>query len=165
MSTSTELLNTIINQVPFLRTSREFPEEAQRLCQEVNKSYVDIAGAVNDRVIGLFPSNRPAITGKRYFLTPGRVNQSLRQVYRFTSFTSPMSIPHGINFIDVAHFSEIYGTAFDGTNYYPLPYIDVVSATNQINVIITPTNIIITAGAGSPPAITSGLITLEWLVN
>lgn len=165
MSASTELINNIVNKVPYLRTSREFPEGAKELTQEVSKSYIDIAGAVNSRVIGLFPSNRPAITGKIYYLTPGRTNQSLRQVYIFTTFTSPMSIPHGINFKDVAAFSEIYGTAFDGTNYYPLPYVDVVSATNQINVIITPENIVITAGAGSPPGITSGLITLEWLVN
>lgn len=164
MSTSTELLNTIVNTVPYLRTSREFPEDITRLCQEVNKSYIDIAGAVNNRVIGLFPSNRPAITGKRYFITPGRTNQSLRQVYLFTSFTSPLSIPHGINFIDIAQFASMYGTAFDGTNYYPLPYVDETLATNQISVKIDSSNIIITLGA-TAPTITSGLITLEWLVN
>ena len=165
MSTSTELINSIINKVPYLRTSREFPEGAKELTQEVSKSYIDIAGAVNSRVIGLFPSNRPAITGKIYYLTPGRTNQSLRQVYLFTSVTTnPITIPHGINFIDVAQFSEIYGTAFDGTLYYPLPFVDETLATNQISVKIDLNNIIITLGA-TAPTITSGLITLEWLVN
>jgi hypothetical protein len=165
MSTSTELINSVVNQVPYLRTSREFPEGAQQLTQEVSKSYVDIAGAVNNRVIGIYPSNRPAITGKTYYLTPGRVNQSLRQVYRFTSITTnPILIPHGIKFADVAVFAEIFGTAFDGTNYYPLPYVDETLATNQISVKVDATNIVITLGA-TAPAITSGLLTIEFLVN
>ena len=164
MSMAIELINSVVNQAPYLRTSREFPEEAKQLTQEVNKSYVDIARAVNNRVIGIYPSNRPAITGKVYYLTPGRTNQSLRQVYRFTTFASPMSIPHGIKFADVDQFAIITGTAFDGTNYYPLPYVDVVAATNQISVMLTPTNIVITAGA-TAPVITSGIIILEWLVN
>ena len=165
MTTSTELINSVVNQVPFLRTTREFPEGAQQLTQEVNKSYVDIAGAVNARVIGLYPSNRPAITGKTYYINPGKGNHSLRQIYNFTSFTSPSSIPHGININTVYQFVSIYGTLYDGTNYYPLPYVDSSAATNQISVKITSSNIIITAGAGSPPAITSGVVILEWLVN
>lgn len=165
MSTSTELINSAVNQVPYLRTSRGFPEEVKQLCQEVSKSYIDVASAVNTRVIGIFPVNRPAITGKTYFINPGRVNQSLRQVYSFTSFpTNPLLIPHGINFNDVFEFATIYGTAYDGTNYYPLPYVDVVGVTNQISVMITPTNIVITKGA-TAPNITSGLITVEFLVN
>ena len=165
MSTSTELINSAVNQVPYLRTSREFPESAPQLTQEVNKSYIDIAAAVNSRIIGIYPTNRPAITGKKYYLTTGRINQSLRQVYRFTSVpTNPLLIPHGIKFIDVAYFSEIYGTAFDGTIYYPLPFVDETLATNQINVKIDSTNIIINLGA-TAPAISSGLIILEFLVN
>jgi hypothetical protein len=41
--------------------------------------------------------------------------------------------------------------------------VDVVSAPNQVNVYVTPTNIVITAGAGSPPSITNGTVILEWL--
>jgi len=53
----------------------------------------------------------------------------------------------------------------DGTNWYPLPYVDVIAANNQINVIVTPTDIVITAGAGAPPVITSGWVILEWLAQ
>ena len=52
--------SNLINQVAYLRTSREFPEELHQLTVEINKTYVDIANAVNARVIGLFPTNRPA---------------------------------------------------------------------------------------------------------
>jgi hypothetical protein len=164
----TTLNTTTVNQVPYLRTTREFPEEPKQLVQEISKSYLDIANAVNSRVIGIYPINRPAITGKNYFVFTNpslRVNQSLRQVYLFTSVTTnPILISHGIKFSDIAQFSEIYGTAFDGTLYYPLPFVDETLVTNQISVKIDSTNIIITLGA-TAPAITSGLITLEWLVN
>ncbi len=164
MTTSTSISNSAINQTPYLRTSRQFPEDAANLCQEVSKSYIDTALAVNARTIGLYPINRPAITGNNYYIFKSRVNQSLRQVYYFTSFTSPLSIPHGIEFPNIAAFSSISGTAFDGTNYYPLPYVDETLVTNQINVKINSTNIIITAGA-TAPTITSGMIILEWLVQ
>lgn len=147
---------------PYLRTTRDFPSDPQALSMELNKMYIDISNATNSRTVGLFPTNKAAITGEEWFLTGSR-QQTLRQVYQFTSFSSPLNIPHGINLSQISNFTRIYGTAFDGTNYYPLPYVDVTAANNQINIVVGPTNITITAGAGSPPAITSGLIVLEWL--
>jgi hypothetical protein len=156
-------MNNFINKAPYLRTSREFPEDLVQLCLEVNKSYVDIAGAVNNRTISIFPTSRPAITGETWYIAKNQRQQSLRQIYPFSSFTSPMNIPHGIITSGIFSFSKIYGTAYDGTYWYTLPYVDVVDATNQIIVIVSSTDIIITAGAGSPPAIMSGIIVLEWL--
>ena len=152
-------MNNVVNQIAFLRTSREFPEDLHQLAVENNKAYVDVANAVNTRTIGIFPVNQPAINGESWFLTNQR-QQGLRQVYRFTSATS---IPHGLNLTNIFAFTKIYGTFTNGTNWYPLPYVDVVNADNQINVIVTPTNIVITAGAGASPSITSGLVVLEWL--
>jgi hypothetical protein len=148
---------------PFLRTSRDFPEELKQLCIEVNKAYIDIANNVNARTIGAFPSNRSITTGETWYIYRNQKQTGIRQVYPFTS-TSPITIPHGINVALISAFIRIFGTATDGTNWYPLPYVDVVDATNQINVIVTPTDIEITAGAGAP-AITSGTIVLEWLAN
>ena len=153
-------MTNAINRVPFLRTSREFPKDLSQLAVEVNKSYVDIANVVNERTIGLYPTTRPAVTGNRYFLVANQAQQTLRQVY---TFTSAGSIAHGITISNIAGFVSIYGSFTDGTNFYPLPYVDILSADNQINVIITNTNIVITAGAGAPPTIVSGLIVIEWL--
>jgi hypothetical protein len=150
--------------MPFLRTSREFPEEIHSLSVEVNKSYVDIANAVNNRTIGVFPTVRAALTGESWFLTGNQLQQSIRQVYTFLAAQLP-NIPHGINTANISNFTAIYGTLYDGTSWYPLPYVDVVAANNQINVIVNATNIVITLGAGSPPAITSGIVVLEWLLN
>ena len=151
----------VSNQVSFLRTSRNFPTDDVRLLAiESDRSYIDIANAVNSRVIGVFPVNIPILTGESWFLVQNKRQQSFRRVY---TFTSAGSIPHGINTANISGFTRIYGTFTDGTNSYPLPYVDVVSATNQVNVIVNSTNIVITAGAGAPPTITSGLVVLEWL--
>ena len=152
-------MNNVVNQIAFLRTSREFPEELHMLTVEVNKSYLDIANAVNSRTIGIFPVNRPAITGESWFLRNQR-QQTLRRVFTFNGNLAP--IPHGIDVADTSAFTRIYGTFTNGTNWYPLPYVDVIAVTNQVNVIVNQTNIVITRGAGAP-AITFGIVVLEWL--
>lgn len=151
--------SNVANQIPFLRTSREFPEELHQLTIEVNRSYIDIANAVNNRTISIFPTSKPSITGESWFIG-GQKQQTLRQIY---TFTSAGNIPHNITVSQTNGFTCIYGTFTDGTNWYPLPYVDVMNATNQVNVKITPTNIVITAGGGSPPSISSGYVVLEWL--
>lgn len=149
---------------PFLRTSRDFPPEIEQISIEVNKAYIDTANCVNARTISTFPSDRSIVNGEAWFVFRNQKQQGFRQVYPFSSFTSPMSIPHGINFKLISGFVRIFGTATDGTNWYPLPYVDVIAATNQINVIVQPANIVITAGPGAP-TITSGYIVLEWISN
>jgi hypothetical protein len=150
----------IANPGNFLRTSRNFPLEIQPLTVELNKAYVDIANQVNNRISGIFGTS-PTITGESWFLN-GQANRqnTLRQVY---AITGAGSYPHGINTATLTQFSRIYGTATDGTKWYPLPYVDATAANNQIQVVITSTNTVVTAGSGSPPAITSGVVVLEWI--
>lgn len=152
-------MTDIINRVPYLRTSREFPEDIQPLTVQLNKSYVDIANAVNDRTIGLFPVNRPAITGESWFLTQNQRQQTLRQVYTFTTTTS---IDHGISVTDTNQFTHCYGSYTDGTNSFGLFWGTSVAIAGQITFYVTSTQIVFLVGAGSP-ALTKGKITLEWL--
>jgi hypothetical protein len=149
-------------QAPYLRVQRNFPtDNAQALSIEVDRAYVDTAQKVNARIIGIFTEISPIVTGEQWFYNgSSEKQQTLRQIY---TFTAAGNIAHGINLSQISGFSRIFGTFTDGTNWYPLPYVDVVSATNQVNVIVTPTNIVIAVGAGSPPAITSGTVVLEWL--
>jgi hypothetical protein len=152
--------SNVINTTPYLRTSREYPQEdMHELAVEINKTYVDIANAVNQRTIGLYPTNRPAVTGNSFFFTSQRL-QELRQIYRFTTTGT---IKHGINTSNIVGFSQIYGTFTDGTVWYPLPYVDSTSANNQIKITVDATNINITAGAGTPPSISSGIVILAWI--
>jgi len=151
-----------ITSSPYIRTSRNFPLEAQPLAVEVNKSYLDIANAINQRVIGLYATGKSNITGESWYINSSQRNQSLRQLY---SFNAAGNIPHGINFSQIAGIVKIYGTIFDGTNFYPLPYVDISNVDNQVSVYVDPSNIVITAGAGSPPAIQGGFVILEWLAQ
>ena len=152
----------ITNQVAYLRTSREFPEDLKQLTVEVNKAYLDTANAVNARTIGLFSVNRPSITGNSWFVAGNRRQQTLRQVY---VVTGAGNIAHGLNTTQIAGFVSITGTFTDGAVWYPLPYVNVVAANNQVSVVVNATNIVITVGAGSPPSVTSGYVVLEWLAN
>lgn len=152
-------MSNIINSGAYLRTSRDFPSDPQALRMELNKAYIDTSNAINARTTGLFPTNRPAINGEEWFIN-GLKQQGLRQVF---PFAAAGSITHGINLTQIFAFTRIYGTFTDGTNWYPLPYVDVAAANNQVNVIVNGTSIVITAGGGSPPAITQGYVVLEWI--
>lgn len=121
--------------------------------------YVDVAQKVNARTVGTFSVNRPSTTGESWFITSERL-QTQRQLYPITT-AGPY--PHGIDLSQILGFSRIFGTATDETNWYPLPYVS-TDAAEQIQVVVDPDNIIITAG-GSAPAIQSGYIVLEWIVR
>ena len=150
--------SNITNQVAYLRTSREFPGDAQILSIELEKAYIDIANVVNSRTIGLFPSNRPAITGNSFFIRNNQRQQTLRQVYVFTS-TAP--IPHGINFTQIDYIAAMYGQYTDGTNWYGLIPGSNVAIAGQISFYLDPTNIqFLVSGA---PTLTKGILIIEWM--
>jgi hypothetical protein len=155
-------MSSIIQQAPYLRVQRNFPNDnPQNLSVELDRAYTDIASKMNTRTIGTFAVNFPIVTGEQWFVAgSNQKQQTLRQIY---TFTAAGNIAHGINFSNISGFTRIYGTFTDGTNWYPLPYVDAVSATNQVALKVTPTNIVITGGAGSPPSISSGYVVLEWL--
>ncbi len=150
----------VLNRSPYLRTTRDFPVDSQKLSEELDKSYLDIASAVNLRTIGIYPSNKPVSTGESWYYNQNIKQVSLRQVYNLTSLAS---FDHGLNFNTIANFSKVTGTLFDGTNYYPLPYVSHVPA-ECVGLYVTPTQVIVHAGA-TPPAFVRGIIILEWLSN
>lgn len=153
--------SNIHNPVAYLRTTRQFPEDMHQLCLEVNKSYLDTANAVNSRTIGLFPTGNPAQTGESYFITNSQRQQTLRQVF---SFTSTASITHNIRVVVPTQFTLCFGSYSDGTNSYGLVFGTSVAVAGQIGFYITSSQIVFTTGAGAP-ALTQGLIVLHWLVN
>ena len=127
---------------------------------------MDTANAVNNRIISIFPTNRPAINGENWFVEKNQRQQGLRQVYTFTT-TADISI--GFKFSKVNRFSRFFGTYTDGTNWYGLIPATSVAIPGQIGFFIfqdvtsTATDQIrFTLGAGAPP-LTSGTIVLEWL--
>lgn len=156
----------IVNQVPYLRTSRNFPEDPKQLIVELSKDHIDIANAINSRTIGIFPIGNPAITGDSWFLnspqgtlSSGSRQQTLRQVFKFTAVGN---IAHNIRFATNPTIVNAYGSFTDGTNAYGVIYASNVAIAGQISFYVTPTNIVILNGGGTP-VIQSGTIVLEWL--
>lgn len=154
------MLQSVINSTPYLRTTREFPfDDVRQLAFEVNKSYVDIANAVNNRVIALFPTNRPAITGETWFFDRNLKQQSFRQVYIFTTTSA---IDHNIPISDITYFTKCYGQYTDGTNWYGLISASTIAIAGQITFYITAKQITFVSGS-TPPTLTKGIIVLEWI--
>ncbi len=152
-------MNSVVNTVPFIKTSRNFPQDsAENLSQELDKAYIEIAQAINTRTIGLFPINRPAITGNAFFLTPAR-RQTLRQVY---VFTTTATINHNIHDINPNDFTNCNGSFTDGTNNFGLIWASNVAIAGQITFYLTATQIIFLIGAGAP-TLTTGRVILEWI--
>lgn len=147
-----------VKSAPFLRTSRNFPLEVQPLGVEINKSYIDIANAVNLRTIGIFSSGLNSVTGEKWTIDKNQTQQSFRQVYPITNTTT---IDHGIkSFTQISPSS--YGSFTDGTNFYGLPFASSVAIAGQISFYVTNTQIIFVTGGGAP-ALTNGIVVVEWL--
>ncbi len=169
------MISHVINQVPYLRTSRQFSEDLKPLTVEVNKSYIDIATAVNNRIIGIFPTNRPAVTGESWYFSSQR-QQTLRQIYPFGAIApgTELDIPHGISLPDVVRFTKIYATVITNVpDYRPIPYIDPAVLTTGMTILVGPGTVApyigvpcirIVLGATAVP-VTSGVAILEWLSN
>lgn len=152
--------SNVVNSVPYLNTTREFPPEISQLVVEIDRGYLDTANAVNLRTIGLFPVNRPAITGEGWFVFQNQKQQSLRQVYIVSAGTP--SINHGIlNFIP-SSATRCFGSYTDGTNGYGLVFGTSTATAGLITFYLTATQIVFVIGAGAP-VLTSGLVTVEWL--
>lgn len=149
----------ILNQTPYLRTTRNFPKDEDLLLVQINKAYVDIANCVNDRIIGIFAKNRPAITGSAWYINNNQKQQSLRQIY---TFIAAGNIPHNIPNLQPGQVINGFGSYTDGTNTFGVIFGTSVALAGEVTFYVTTTNIVIGAGAGAP-AISSGIVNIEWL--
>jgi hypothetical protein len=152
-----------LQTAPYLRDQRKFPlEDTRDLARQMDQAYIDIAGKVNVRSIGINGTNFPIITGDSWFLA-GEPNkqQSLRQIYQFTSAGT---ITHGINTTTITSFTpNTYGTFTDGINWYGAIFASSTALAGQVSFWIDNTNIHIINPGPPAPAITSGIIILEWI--
>ena len=159
-------MNTPLQQAPYLREQRQFPNtELKALSNQVDHAYIDIASKVNARIIGTYAVNFPIITGESWFLSgePKR-QQTLRQVYTFTSVSTP--IPTGFKLANISQVVQMYGTYSDGTNTYGLIAGTSAAIAGQISFYIalngsssSSDNITFLSGAGSP-SLTTGIIVI-----
>lgn len=146
---------------PYLPRQRNFPNDnVQVLCIEIDKTYIELASRINERTIGIYATGNQVVTGESWYFTGSPLKQqTLRQIYNITSYAA---VNHGINFSSVSTFTVIRGIGFDGTNYFPIPYVNAVAVNGQVGIYVTPTQIIFSSG-GASPVLISGFILLEWL--
>ena len=152
---------------PFLITSRLFPPDLSLLQPVLNKSYIEIALAVNKRVIGSFEPVE-VVTGETWFeesIMGDAIirRQSFRQFFEFDAIAigATLAITHEIE--DIDEFTRIFGTCVTAVpDFRPIPYASATVVTEQIEVNLTSTTLTIINGA-TAPAITSGRVVVEYL--
>lgn len=157
--------SNVTNQIAFLRTSRNFTNEIEKLTPELSKTYIDIANAVNSRTISLFSVNVPSITGESWFISKNQRQQGFRQIYPFTTFAA---IDHNIPSMNVERFVRGFGEFTDASgNWYGLLFGTNSALVGQVVFYITPTvgsvsgQIVFLDSSGKTP--TKGTVVLEWI--
>jgi hypothetical protein len=156
-------MNPTSQNSPFLPIQRNFIQKSQEgLSEVIDKSYVDIAQKMNDRVIGNYAMGSEIVTGEKYY-NKGQPQTSKRQMYEINSTTSvPAPVPHNIVISQINQFTKMYGQYTDGTgNWYSLQAGTSVAVAGQLTFFLDPTNINFLSGAGAPKLI-RGLIILEY---
>lgn len=155
------------SQAPFLPTSQVFPEEESQLLIVHTDVYASSAQAINIRQIGTY-DKLEQINGQFFFndTTPSKKRLAYRQTYSFgaTAAGATTLVAHNISGVNsIVTFTHIYGTCITAViDNRPIPYASVTAIGEQIEVLIDATNINISNGAAAP-AITSGIIVLEYL--
>lgn len=157
-----------INATPYLRTTRDFPEDTGEMSAEINKAYLEIAAATNNRTIGIYSVNKPSINGNSFYIQSKR-QQGLRQMY---TFTTTADIPLGFKLINIGGIVQMYGnyiSSAGGTFTYGLIPGTSVAIGGQISfyIVVVPgdSDVIRFAVDGAAPALTSGIIVVEWIAN
>jgi hypothetical protein len=145
----------------YLPTTQYFPLEADKFREVLTFVYSDIARRLNDKQIGTFDLVE-VVAGEQWSTAtdPQTKRQTFRKIFYFSD--ASLNFAHGITGIVLC--THIYGAFTDGTNFYPLPYVSAIAITDQIQIVVTPTNVVVTKG-GTAPAITNGTIVLEFLKN
>src|SRR6185436_8259399 len=105
-------------------------------------------------------------TGNGYFFT-GKKQQSLRQIY---NFTTTADIPIGFKLNKIFRIIQGYGTYNSGTSVFGLIFGTNVAIPGQISFFIDTdvsqdSDLLKFVVDGAAPALASGVIVLEWISN
>ncbi len=154
-------MTSIVNQTPYVRSSRDFPTEVVTLSQEVDKSYLDLANALNQRTIGIYATKNPSVTGNAFFVS-GQKQQGLRQLYVVPAIAAGATGTIAITKY-YSPYALISGAVTTSSDSRPIPYASVTANANiEVKVDSATLTIRISVGAASP-AIVSGFVVLEWI--
>ncbi len=120
----------------------------------------DLAYGINLREIAQYEQVE-LLNGQQFFNpTSTRTKRyGFRKVFPFSD--ANLVFNHDITGATI--YTSISGTAITaGGNFIPIPYVSATLVTDQIQIDVTPTQVVVTKGATSP-VLTNGLIILEYL--
>lgn len=141
----------------------DYHVDEEQLKSTLSRRDTQLAVAINFKENGVFEKVETQ-TGQQFFgQSTNQQNKQFpfRKVFTFGAIAAPgtTSFNHGIT--GIQQFTHIYGTCVTATDFRPIPHASVTANAN-IEVIVSSTAVTINNGAGGP-AITSGLIVLEYI--
>lgn len=154
---------------PFISTSTFFPDEFDEFRIKFLELYRDLSNAVNTREVGIFDLVE-FLTGENWFTSgnPQIKRKTYRKVFELsaTAAGATNTFAHGITGVGTTTtFTHIYGAAVTSApDNRPIPFASATVVTDQIQVLVTGANIVVTNGA-TAPNIVSGFIITEFLKN
>lgn len=153
------------SESPYLPISIQFNSEGTLLVQQLNSMYNAISYRMNNREVSIYDLQE-TLTGQKWTDSTNLQVQkeTYRKVFEFSGIAAgaTLNIAHGIN--TIAQFTKFYGSFITAADNRPLPYVDEAAATNQVSVKRVGSNLVIINGA-TAPAITSGILVVEYLKN
>lgn len=156
----------INTKISYLPSTEYFPEDDDELLVKLATVYSNIAKAANIKEIGLYDVVEQ-INGQLFFdpANAQRKRTAFRKVFPIGAIApgAVLTFAHGI--ARVVLFTRIYGTCITNVvDYRPIPYVNEALVTNQVSVRASATNVFVANGA-TAPAITSGIVVLEYLLS
>jgi len=154
-------------------TSDDFKKLIVNLHQQIN----NIVNVLNIKDTGKYVLSE-FVNGQTFFSNPALSSatdqvaedrQVLRKVINFGALPNAgaKSVAHGITCTPMTTFTRIYGCASDTTakNYIPIPYTSNAAATDQVQIDIDGTNVIINTGTINRSNFNIVYVVLEYLQN
>lgn len=158
----------LVNQLPL---SVDFPRDQEKFLEALTLLYKRIANSVNTKEGGLF-SLQELYDSQQYFI-PTQPN-TFRNVYRkvFDMVTlnggpiaAGATATFAHNIVGIVAPTSIYGGATNSdapVKYIPLPYVSATLVTDQVQIYLTPTNVVLVNGA-TQTALTQAYIVAEYV--
>lgn len=151
---------------PFLQTSIYFPDDFDEFRVTFLQQFRNLADITNVRQIGIFDLEE-FLTGEQWFspTTTQQKRQTFRKVFSFGAIAAGVTLSFAHNITGITSTTDYRANVVTVVpDFRIVPYTSATLVTDQIQMTVTSTNIVIINGA-TAPNITSGIAILEYLKN
>ena len=158
----------LVNQLPI---SVDFPTEQQKFLETLTLLYKRIANCVNTKEGGLF-SLQELFDSQQYFIqgNPNNFRNVYRKVFDMVNLNggpigAGATATFAHNITGIVAPTHIYGGATNSdvpVKFIPLNYVSATVVTDQVQIYLTPTNVVLVNGA-TQTALTQAYIVAEYV--